>query len=198
MNNGSVPCEVKSLDKSQLLASFIPKFASTYLVDVKLNGESVPNSPFKCEVFPKAEKTVFNIETIENFKVNQTSTFDIQLNEVPFNKDDMSVLITDALGQTISNRLAEESARHYRVYFNVPVVGSYHFKVFLKNSSLIHSFTAKAYDISKILISDIPKRIALGQKCCFQGNHQTMKLNLSMSTEHCLCSGCFECRGGTT
>jgi len=88
---------------------------------------------------------------------------------VPFDKEDLSVLIMDSLNQTISDRIAEESVGHYRVYFNVPVVGSYFFKVFLKNTSLIHSFTAKAYDLSKIIISDIPKRIVLGQKCCFQG-----------------------------
>lgn len=169
VNNGSVPCEVKSLDKTHLLASFVPKFASTFLVEVKFNGESVPNASFKYEVLPKAEKTVFNIETLENFKVNQTTSFDIRLNDGPLHRDDLSVLITDSLNQTISNRIAEESTKHYRVYFTVPTVGSYHFKVFLRNSSLIHSFAAKAYDISKIIISDIPRRIALGQKCCFQG-----------------------------
>ena len=170
VNNGAVPCEVKSLDKDRLIASFVPKFASLYLVDVKFNGESVTNSPFKYEVLPtKPDKTVFNIETIDNFKVNQNASFDIQLNDVPFSKNDLSVSIVDSQNQVIANRIVEDSVNLYRVYFNVMVVGNYHFKVFLNNTSLIHSFSAKAYDISKIIISDIPKRIALGQKCSFQG-----------------------------
>lgn len=126
--------------------------------------------PFKYDVVPaKPDKTVFNIETLDNFKVNQTTFFDIQHNDASFNKDDLSVSIVDQQNQAISHRIVAETVHLFRVHFSVSTIGNYHFKVFLRNTSLIHSFTAKAYDISKILISDIPKRIALGQKCCFQG-----------------------------
>lgn len=163
-------CEVKSIDKHRVLASFVPKFASDYLIDIKLNDESVSNCPFTYSVLSSnPEKTVFNIETIDNFQVNQTTSFDIQLNDVPFDKGDLSVSIVDSLGQHIANRIVQESPNLYRVYFTVPAVGNYNFKVLLKNTSLIHSFAAKAYDISKIVISDIANRISLGQKCCFQG-----------------------------
>lgn len=126
--------------------------------------------PFKYDVVPaKPDKTVFNIETLDNFKVNQTTFFDIQHNDATFDKDDLSVSIVDHQNQAISHRIVAETMHLLRVHFSVSAIGNYHFKVFLRNTSLIHSFTAKAYDISKILISDMPKRIALGQKCCFQG-----------------------------
>lgn len=136
----------------------------------ELAGINKQSYPFKYDVVPaKPDKTVFNIETLDNFKVNQPTFFDIQHNDVSFDKNDLSVSIVDHQNQAISHQIVAETMHLLRVHFSVSVIGNYHFKVFLRDASLIHSFTAKAYDISKILISDMPKRVALGQKCCFQG-----------------------------
>ena len=58
----------------------------------------------------------------------------------------------------------------FRVYFSVSVVSSYVFDiVVIQDSSQNQSFTRKTYDISKIYVSDFPKRCMLSEKCEFQG-----------------------------
>lgn len=174
VNNGNVPCKVKPITSSRFVAMFVPKMSSAYIVDVMLNGEKVPNSPFRLNIAPvgKQEDSIhqlLNIETIDTFKVNTTSLFEIFVKSPQFRKEDLIVNIVDVTNAPIASRIVEESINLFRVYFCVPQVGNYQFSVLVRNTTLAYTFMAKAYDISKIMISDIPKNIILGQKCCIQG-----------------------------
>ena len=60
----------------------------------------------------------------------------------------------------------------FRVYFSVSVVGTYVFDiVVISDASQNQTFTRKFYDISKIYVSELPKRCMLSEKFEFQGDY---------------------------
>lgn len=173
INNGSVPCNLKPIGKTKYLATFKPK-SSMSLIDVRFNNESLPNGPFRLGSITNGHcedqtNVAFHIDSMENFKTNTQTNFGITVKNYPINKEDLSVTIMDSLSSVLNYRIIEESPNVYKVVFSASNVGSYQFKIFYKNV-LVHTFAAKAYDISKISMSGIPKKVIVGQKCNIQGN----------------------------
>ncbi|KAH9526951.1 hypothetical protein DERF_001005 [Dermatophagoides farinae] len=187
IDNGSVPCTLKSLCKTRYLVIFKPK-QSNSIIDVRFNGESLPESPFHLQSATSTtngakhhqhngnddqdedEKSsgTFHIESIENFKVNVSTSFTISVKNMIISMEDLSVSILDStISSVINYRIVEEPDNVYRVLFTAQAVGTYEFKIFYKNT-MIHLFTAKAYDLTKITLTDIPKTIILNEKCNIQ------------------------------
>ncbi|KAH9416793.1 hypothetical protein DERP_011908 [Dermatophagoides pteronyssinus] len=186
IDNGSIPCTLKPLSKTRYLGIFKRKSStSNSIIDVRFNGESIPQSPFCLETILNGKHQhnnqneddvidgiksngTFHIESLENFKVNQQTSFTISVKNMSITVEDLSVSILDmAISSVINYRIIEEPDNVYRCQFTASIVGTYQFKIFYKES-MIHTFTAKAYDITKITVSDIPKKIILGQKCNIQ------------------------------
>ncbi|RWS29658.1 Filamin-B-like protein [Leptotrombidium deliense] len=171
VNGGRVTSEVKSLGNHRFLASFIPFTASVHLVEMKFNDEVVPGSPWKCSVLSPADQTLrkgtMKVQCIDNFPVGQTNSLDVTA--AGYRKEDLDVSITGPSKIPVQFRIVDLQNDIFRVYFSVSVVGSYIFEIRMTGEhSQNHSFTAKAYDISRIHIFDIPKRCIFGEKCEFQ------------------------------
>ncbi|RWS15635.1 Filamin-B-like protein [Dinothrombium tinctorium] len=171
VNGGRVTSEVKSLGNHRFLASFVPYTSTVHVVEMKFNDEVVPGSPWKCTVLSPTEhslrKGAVKLQIIDNFPVGQTNSFDITA--PGYKKDDLEVAITGPSRIPVQFRIVDLQNDIFRVYFSVSVVGTYIFDIrVVEEYSQNHSFTAKAYDISRIHISDIPKRCFFGEKCEFQ------------------------------
>ena len=71
----------------------------------------------------------------------------------------------------VQNRILDLQNDNFRVYFSVSVVGTYIFEIHVVGQPQLTSvFSSKAYDISKIKVSEIPTNSLVGAKCEFQGN----------------------------
>lgn len=177
MNGGRVSSEVKNLGNHRFLASFVPHSVSVHTIEMKFNGEHVSGSPFKCQIFTShlpsnvMKKTGLKVQPLESFPVGQTHSFDIIAPEIK--KEDIEVSIVGPLKTTVQNRLLDLQNDTFRVYFSVSIVGTYMFEVNVEGQPLMTNvFSAKAYDISRISVSETPKNCLIGHKCEFQGfNH---------------------------
>ncbi|KPM09408.1 filamin-A-like protein 2 [Sarcoptes scabiei] len=190
INQGQIPVTLKPLSKTRYLCTFKAKSSKNF-VDIKFNGQNVPNSPFCLKTdhymnhqqvhqvphshlspqYPHKEiingNYTIKINAIENFKVETKSSFSIDTEGATIDQKDLQISITDPFDDPIEYRILEDSNNSYRIFFSGKNVGIYNFKILYKNSP-IKFFQAKAYDIRKILIGEIPKKIILGQQCSLQ------------------------------
>ncbi|XP_074601281.1 filamin-type immunoglobulin domains fbug isoform X2 [Brevipalpus obovatus] len=172
VNGGRVTSEVKSLDNHRFLASFVPHIATVHMVEMKFNEEPVSGSPWSCNVSPSSDyesvRSVIRVFPIDIFPVGQTHSFDISAPS--YKKEEIDVNITGFSSRVpVQLRVVDLQNDIFRVYFSVSVVGTYIFEI---NTTGIRpqsqSFTAKAFDISRVLVKNIPKRCCIGEKCEFQ------------------------------
>lgn len=173
VNGGRVTSEVKCLGNHRFLASFVPHTVSTHVVEMKFNDDPVPGSPWMCNITPAAPaepslKTgTLRVQTLENFPVGQTQFFDVVAVGQP--KEQLAIKITGPGKSSVQYRIVNLQNDTYRVYFSVSLVGSYIFEVIIVNQpESLETFTAKAFDVARIHVSDIPKTCLLNDSCDFQ------------------------------
>jgi len=175
VNSGRVTSEVKNLGNHHFLASFIPHSVSFHTIEMKFNGEHVSGSPWKCEIFPshfpsnsQLKKGLLKVQSLESFPVGQTHSFDITA--PGFKKEDIDVSIVGPSKIAVQNRILDLQNDTFRVYFSVSIVGTYMFEINVIGQPLmVNAFSSKAYDISRITVSETPKNCLIGHKCEFQG-----------------------------
>jgi filamin len=169
---------VKNLGNHHFLASFIPHSVSFHTIEMKFNGEHVSGSPWKCEIFPshfpsnlQLKKGLLKVQSLESFPVGQTHSFDITA--PGFKKEDIEVSIVGPSKIAVQNRILDLQNDTYRVYFSVSIVGTYMFEINVIGQPLmVNAFSSKAYDISRITVSETPKNCLIGHKCEFQGQYE--------------------------
>lgn len=171
VNGGRVTSEVKSLGNHRFLASFVPHSATVHVVEMKFNDEPVTGSPWKCDIGATADyplkRGILRVQTLENFPVSQTQFFDIV--SVGHAKEDLDIRITSPTKVPVQFRIVDLQNDTYRVYFSASVVGTYLFEIALiSDPNSVSSFTSKAFDITRISVSDIPRNCLLTEKCEFQ------------------------------
>ncbi|CAG2102208.1 unnamed protein product, partial [Medioppia subpectinata] len=174
VNSGRVNSEVKNLGNHHFLASFVPQTVSLHTIEMKFNGEHVLGSPFKCQIFAShlpinslSKKGLLKVQSLESFPVGQTHSFDISAPAVK--KEDIVVSIVGPSKTTVQNRILDLQNDVFRVYFSVSIVGTYMFEINVNGQPLMTSaFSAKAYDISRISVSETPKNCLIGHKFEFQ------------------------------
>jgi filamin len=171
VNGGHVTSEVKCLGNHRFVASFVPHAATTHIVEMKFNDDSVPGSPWTCNVSNPDSlpplKGSLRVHTLDTFCVGQTQFFDVIA--VGHSQNDLSVKIMGPLKTSIAHRIVDLQNNSYRVYFSAPNVGPYSFEVSIPSEpNSRHNFIAKAYDVSRIHVSNVPKNVLLNETCSFQ------------------------------
>ena len=167
VNGGHVTSEVKCLGNHRFLASFVPHAATAHVVEMKFNEDPVPGSPWTCDIsesLPLLSAGSFRVQCLESFPVSQTQFFDIVTS--PHRKNDLHVRITGPGKTPVHHRIVELQNETLRVYFMAGFVGSYHFEISLGTDRQV--FSAKCYDVSRIVVSEAPKTCFVGEICTFQ------------------------------
>jgi len=189
VNGGRVTSEVKSLGNHHFLASFVPHTATVHVVEMKFNDESVPGSPWKVEVVNTGDnltsvplrRGLLRVQTLENFPVSQTQFFDIIA--VGHSKEDLDIRITSPSKVPVQFRIVDLQNDTFRAYFSASLVGSYLFEIeVVGDPNSTSSFTSKAFDISRIIVSDIPRNCLLNEKCEFQVDASQVRKEIPVST----------------
>lgn len=171
VNGGRVTSEVKCLGNHRFVASFVPHTATAHIVEMKFNEDPVPGSPWECNIVastdPSTNGAVLRLQTLDNFPVSQTQFFDVVA--LHHSKEQLVISILGPGKVPVQHRIVDLQNDTFRVYFTASVVGSYSFEVVLiTDPSSAATFVAKAFDISRIHVSEIPKSCLLNTNCEFQ------------------------------
>lgn len=168
VNGGHVTSEVKCLGNHRFLASFVPHAATAHVVEMKFNDDPVPGSPWTCEVSENPLPTLcsgsLRVQSLQSFPVSQTQFFDVVARSA--RPEDVVVRIMGPGKSIVQYRIVDLHSDSFRVYFTPTLVGGYQFDVSFGSDR--QTFAAKGYDVSRILVSDVPKSCFVNELCSFR------------------------------
>lgn len=79
--------------------------------------------------------------------------------------EDLIVRIVGPGKSLVQHRVVDQQNDSFRIYFEPTQVGSYQFDVSVAADRQM--FTAKGYDVSRILVTDVPKSCLVNEICSF-------------------------------
>ena len=153
INDGEVPNHVQVLGGGRCLVHFTPELPKPHTIDIRFNGEAVPECPFICRVSDTSQVTV-NLAHLELMPVGEPAMFHIQVDttdnaelavSVQGPKTDLPVKVSGNVKNGFTAEFLPEEVGGYTVcveYNGIPVGGT--------------PFVGKAFDASNVLVSPIP------------------------------------------
>ena len=153
INDGEVPNHVQVLGGGRCLVHFTPELPKPHTIDIRFNGEPVPDCPFVCRVSDTSQVTV-NLAHLELMPVGEPAMFHIQVDttdnaelavSVQGPKTDLPVKVAGNVKNGFTAEFLPEEVGAYTVcveYNGIPVGGT--------------PFVGKAFDASNVLVSPIP------------------------------------------
>ena len=153
INDGEVPNHVQVLGGGRCLVHFTPELPKPHTIDIRFNGEAVPDCPFVCRVSDTSQVTV-NLSHLELMPVGEPAMFHIQVDttdnaelavSVQGPKTDLPVKVAGNVKNGFTAEFLPEEVGAYTVcveYNGIPVGGT--------------PFVGKAFDASNVLVSPIP------------------------------------------
>ena len=153
INDGEVPYHVQVLGGGRCLVHFTPELPKPHTIDIRFNGEAVPDCPFVCRVSDTSQVTV-NLSHLELMPVGEPAMFHIQVDttdnaelavSVQGPKTDLPVKVAGNVKNGFTAEFLPEEVGAYTVcveYNGIPVGGT--------------PFVGKAFDASNGLVSPIP------------------------------------------
>jgi len=152
VNNGQVPTSAQAQGNHTYAISFVPKEPKPHVVELKFNGENVPGSPFRCAVVDAA-KVNLSGDGLDKVAVGEQATFFI---EGQFDMGDPEVKITAPNKKVLASSIRFIGEGHFAVDYNPLLVGDHQVEVKMGDVQVQGSpFTIKAYDVSKVSVSNI-------------------------------------------
>lgn len=141
------------LGGGRCLVHFTPELPKPHTIDIRFNGEAVPDCPFVCRVSDTSQVTV-NLGHLELMPVGEPAMFHIQVDttdnaelavSVQGPKTDLPVKVAGNVKNGFTAEFLPEEVGAYTVcveYNGIPVGGT--------------PFVGKAFDASNVLVSPIP------------------------------------------
>ena len=153
INDGEVPNHVQVLGGGKCLVHFTPETPKPHTIDIRFNGEAVPDCPFVCRVSDTSQVTV-ELTHLELMPVGEPAMFHIQVDtsdnaelavSVQGPRTDLPVKVSGNVRNGFTAEFLPEEVGPYTVcveYNGIPVGGT--------------PFIGKAYDSSNVLVSHVP------------------------------------------
>ncbi len=153
INDGEVPNHVQVLGGGKCLVHFTPETPKPHTIDIRFNGEAVPDCPFVCRVSDTSQVTV-ELAHLELMPVGEPAQFHIQVDttdnaelavSVQGPKTDLPVKVSGNVKNGFKAEFLPEEVGPYTIcveYNGIPVGGT--------------PFVGKAFDSSNVLVSHVP------------------------------------------
>ena len=152
VNNGQVPTSAQAQGNHTYAISFNPKEAKPHIVELKFNGENVPESPFKCMVLDAA-KVNLSGEGLEKVSVGKMTSFVISGQG---DMGDPEVKILSPLREVVTSSIRCDKEGQYEVEYTPEIVGDHQVEVKMAGLHVQGSpIIVKAYDASCVKVTDI-------------------------------------------
>lgn len=119
VNQGQVPTSAQAHGLHTYAISFTPKEPKPHEVELKFNGESVPGSPFVCQVIDSRQVRVSG-DGLEKVAINRPTTFFIDVQGQPSTLD---VRILSPSRRVVTSAIEAISESRYSVEYIATEVG---------------------------------------------------------------------------
>jgi filamin len=133
---------------------------------MKFNDDPVPGSPWTClisESLPTLCAGSLRVQSLQSFPVSITQYFDVAARIA--RPEDLMIRIVGPGKTLVPHRIVDQQNDSFRIYFTPTQVGTYQFDVSVAADR--QTFTAKGYDVSRILVTDVPKSCLVNDVCSF-------------------------------
>lgn len=149
----NIPNSVQSLGPCQFEVTFVPNECGPHRANISFNKESVPGSPFQFSVTDLNRASAYG-DGLGCVKCNIPTSFFVTAPGAQ--GKDVGVCITGPSDKLISARVVDQGAGNFKVDYTPTVAGDYKINV-TYFEQLLHCcpFIAKAWEISKVIVSDI-------------------------------------------
>uniref|UniRef100_A0A915KZQ5 Actin-binding cytoskeleton protein filamin n=1 Tax=Romanomermis culicivorax TaxID=13658 RepID=A0A915KZQ5_ROMCU len=148
VNEGDISSTAKSLGQHRYEITFIPRQIVDHVISVKFNGETVPGSPFICQIV-SANEIDAKGPGLGKVAVNRLTNFTVDTkysSHVP-----PTVTIKDPIDSDLPVKISAIYENNFRVEYTPQVVGSHTIDVRYNNEPIKDSpFTVKAYDAQSV------------------------------------------------
>ena len=121
VNQGQVPTSAQAHGLHTYAISFTPKEPKPHEVELKFNGESVPGSPFVCQVIDSRQVRVSG-DGLEKVAINRPTSFFIDVQGQPSTLD---VRILSPSRRVVPSTIEAINDARYSVEYNATEVGRF-------------------------------------------------------------------------
>ncbi|CAM4895437.1 unnamed protein product [Rotaria socialis] len=168
VQDGRMPCDAASRGSCRFDASFLPREPGRYTVDVKFNGLHAPGSPFSCYINDLSCVSVS--DSLTSAPVGLPLSFDIH-HEDFYNYHNQNaaidVVITAPSGRPVPLKRSQLNESITRIDYALNEIGTHRVDIRSNHSSSEKMdingspFALKAYDTSRLAVSEIPRLVTL-------------------------------------
>lgn len=153
INDGEVPNHVQVLGGGRCLVHFTPELPKPHTIDIRFNGEAVPECPFVCRVSDTSRVSV-NLSHLELMTVTEAAMFHILVDST----DNAELAVSVQGPRTdLPVKVAGNVKNGFTAEFTPEEVGAYTICVEYNGIAVAGTpFTGKAFDASNVLVSPIP------------------------------------------
>ncbi|XP_035712922.1 filamin-A isoform X3 [Folsomia candida] len=181
VDGGRVTSQVKALGDHRFRAVFVPHETGPHAVDMTFNGNSVPGSPWRVDVYEKKGDALIDEGTMEarhtesgdlmlirgdsvkHVRFGKNAVFEI--NAPGFSREAVDVSVLSPSRKPLSYRLLEEGSGQFVLEFIPSDVGSHYVDINVAGRRL--SAVAKVYNSSEIKVLDVSPGV-VGQTVQFK------------------------------
>ncbi|XP_013775194.1 LOW QUALITY PROTEIN: filamin-A-like [Limulus polyphemus] len=160
VNEGDVPNHVQVLGGGQCVVSFRPSNPGKHIVDIKFNGENIPESPFNIQVKDKSQFSI-DLSNVELIPIGQSVQFPINVSDG--SETELKINLISPQGNQVPVKITRNNQTGFLAEFVPKEVGPHTLSIEYAESPVGSSpYTVKVYDSKKVEVSRVPQQ-ALGK-----------------------------------
>ena len=151
----SVSCCLPVTHADKCLSCSVPRDAETHFIEIRFNGEQIPNSPFVVRCIDASKMTIQR-ESLDRIPVNKEASFDVNTNGSSFSQHFVSISAPG--GRTVLPTVTGSPDDGYKVTFTPTQVGDHVIDVKAADggdSVPPCPFVVKVYDARNVKVSDM-------------------------------------------
>ncbi|KAI6227102.1 BMA-FLN-2, isoform d [Aphelenchoides besseyi] len=131
-DNKSVACQMRRLKHGVDACSFVPSVPGLYLIDVAIDGVTLPECPYECMIRDSGAVRAVG-DALNSAQCGRTARFEVVVGNT--NHDDLDVTITDPHRSPLPVRCYRQQDNTYWVEFTPEVVGAHLIEIALTDRS---------------------------------------------------------------
>jgi len=153
INDGEVPNHVQVLGGGKCLVSFTPEQAKIHTIEIKFNGETVPDCPFTCKIADTSRVSV-SLRNMELIAAGEVAQFEITVDGT--SNSELAVAVKGPT-TNLPVKISGGARNTFTAEFTAREVGSHTISVDYNGLPVTGTpFTCKVYDAKNVYVSPMP------------------------------------------
>lgn len=162
VNRGMVPNNVRMIDKTHFMVSFVPREPTPHVVEIKFNGEPIPQGLITIPIMDASGRATVMSHSNGHREVavnNQQSFFQFNRGQM-YSEADLEVTVTSPTGELVPAKIVLQPDGDYKVEYSSRFTGRHTVEITHLGVAIMGSpFFVEIYDPSKIRVEGSRKGI---------------------------------------